>query len=112
MQLRTGMGDDPMSDRDELIKIMHVAGADYVSADYIHDRRHSDTGTSFTARRILAAGWRKSTVTPEQIEAAIGAGWHEYRYPRPAVDEPDDRFVRGVKAALAQVGLAPEDVTR
>ncbi|AHH98282.1 hypothetical protein KALB_4920 [Kutzneria albida DSM 43870] len=32
---------------------------------------------------------------------ALGAGWHEFRYPRPAVDEPTDAFKRGVEAAGA-----------
>jgi hypothetical protein len=35
------------------------------------------------------------------ITKAIYAGWHEFRYPRPAVDEPSDSFKRGVCAALA-----------
>lgn len=32
-------------------------------------------------------------------DEAIAAGWHEFRYPRPAVDEPSAAFLRGLRAA-------------
>jgi hypothetical protein len=40
-------------------------------------------------------------------DAAIGAGWHQFRYPRPATDEPTDAFVRGLRAAAPLI-LAAE----
>jgi hypothetical protein len=38
---------------------------------------------------------------------AIAAGWHEFRYPRPAVDEPTGAFLRGLRAAAPLI-LAAE----
>lgn len=32
-------------------------------------------------------------------DEAIAVGWHEFRYPRPAVDEPSEAFKRGLRAA-------------
>lgn len=37
---------------------------------------------------------------------AIGAGWHEFRYPRPAVDEPSEAFKRGLAAAAPLIEAA------
>jgi hypothetical protein len=50
--------------------------------------------------RILAAGWVKATDDEATIERVIGVAWHEFRYPRPAVDEPTDAFRRAIRAAL------------
>lgn len=56
---------------------------------------------------LLAAG-HASPAAPADDEAAmekaIYAGWHEFRYPRTAEDEPGDAFKRGVRAALAALG--------
>jgi hypothetical protein len=32
-------------------------------------------------------------------DEAVNTGWHEFRYPRPAVDEPSEAFLRGLRAA-------------
>jgi hypothetical protein len=32
-------------------------------------------------------------------DKAVNAGWHEFRYPRPAVDEPSEAFLRGLRGA-------------
>jgi hypothetical protein len=40
-------------------------------------------------------------------DAAIAAGWHEFRYPRPAIDEPSEAFQRGLRAAAPLI-LAAE----
>lgn len=37
---------------------------------------------------------------------ALFAGWHEFRYPRPAVEEPSDAFKRGLAAAVPLVVAA------
>lgn len=37
---------------------------------------------------------------------AIGVGWHEFRYPRPSVDEPSDAFKRGLEAAAPLIAAA------
>lgn len=39
-------------------------------------------------------------------DAATGAGWHEFRYPRPAVDEPSASFKRGLAAAAPLIVAA------
>ena len=39
-------------------------------------------------------------------DAAIAAGWHEFRYPRPAVDEPSAAFLRGLRAATPLIVAA------
>lgn len=39
-------------------------------------------------------------------DEAIAAGWHEFRYPRPATDEPSAAFLRGLRAAAPLV-VAP-----
>jgi hypothetical protein len=31
---------------------------------------------------------------------ALNVGWHEFRYPRPATDEPSAAFKRGLDAAM------------
>jgi hypothetical protein len=40
-------------------------------------------------------------------DEAISAGWHEFRYPRTAVDEPSEAFLRGLRAAAPLI-LAAE----
>lgn len=37
---------------------------------------------------------------------AVAAGWHEFRYPRPAVDEPSEAFQRGLRAAAPLIERA------
>lgn len=37
---------------------------------------------------------------------ATAAGWHEFRYPRPAVDEPSEAFQRGLRAAAPLIVAA------
>ena len=92
-----------MTDRNDLaIEIAHpgASGRDLESGHCADCRR-----AVRVADRLIEQGFRR-TVTPEQIEAAIAVGWGEYRYPRPALDEPTDRFIRGIKAALGEVGLS------
>lgn len=36
----------------------------------------------------------------------IGAAWHEFRYPRPAVDEPSEAFQRALRAAAPLIEQA------
>ena len=36
----------------------------------------------------------------DSIDTAIGAAWHEFRYPRPATDEPDPAFKRAIRVAI------------
>lgn len=37
---------------------------------------------------------------------AIATGWHEFRYPRPAIDEPSAAFLRGLRAATPLIVAA------
>lgn len=39
-------------------------------------------------------------------DAAVGAGWHELRYPRPATDEPSESFRRALAAAAPLIVAA------
>lgn len=43
-------------------------------------------------------------------DEAVNVGWHEFRYPRPAVDEPSAAFVRGLSAAAPAVLI--DELTR
>jgi hypothetical protein len=36
-------------------------------------------------------------------DRVIAAGWHEYRYPRPATDKPSAAFLRGLAAAFYEL---------
>jgi hypothetical protein len=49
------------------------------------------------------------TVRPVEVNIpaeSIAAGWHEFRYPRPAVDEPSEAFKRGLRAAAPLIAAA------
>lgn len=48
-----------------------------------------------------------SDPTTDPIERAVLAAWHEFRYPRPALDEPTDAFRRAVRVALTEAGAVP-----
>lgn len=39
-------------------------------------------------------------------DGAVNAGWHEFRYPRPATDEPSEAFLRGLRAAATLIVAA------
>ena len=39
-------------------------------------------------------------------DEAVNAGWHEFRYPRPAIDEPSAAFLRGLRAAAPLIVAA------
>lgn len=39
----------------------------------------------------------------------LAAAWSEYRYPRPAIDEPAPSFKRGLAAAISRIAFAVSD---
>jgi hypothetical protein len=39
-------------------------------------------------------------ITSKMIDEATWAAWHEFRYPRPALDEPTDAFKRAIRTAI------------
>ena len=39
----------------------------------------------------------------ELTDKVIAAGWHEYRYPRPATDKPSAAFLRGLAAVFYEL---------
>lgn len=45
--------------------------------------------------------------TTDPVERIVLTAWHEYRYPRPATDEPTDAFRRAIRVALTEVGAVP-----
>jgi hypothetical protein len=42
----------------------------------------------------------------ERRQAAVAAAWHEFRYPRPALDEPPEAFMRAIRVALTEASAA------
>lgn len=54
----------------------------------------------------------EDTTTDAAIERAISIAWHEFRYPRPATDEPTEAFRRAIRALASEGLLAPAGSVR
>lgn len=70
--------------------IRYSAGFDATLAEVVHDRL-------LAAHPQLAATESDDTATIERVTAQA---WHEFRYPRPALDEPTEAFKRAIGVAV------------